>query len=257
MNLTAIDERYHSASGLKHDLVTVQKILADGDHDAMRRFKIGTKDVSSFFVLPTALFGREKEYGKIVKLIDNVARKQLSTPPSAWSAVYNFSNSSSASDGHQHVTEIGEGASSDTSSQPTKRSRSNSGANGGPTFLAGAQNLQQDSRESVETAISYDAEDAEGYAENVAQNQSAVRGMISRRRPVHQTKRSKGRTELIIITGSAGMGKSSLIHSVQGEIRRQGYFANSKFDNVWYVFSATNVHAHCSFRRGRRPMNRY
>ena len=256
-NPVYIDERYHSASGLKHDLVAVQKILADGDHGAIRAFKIGTKDVSSFFMLPTALFGREREHGKIVKLIDNVARKQLSTPPSAWNAVYNFSNSSSTSDGRQDATDLGEGASSDTSSQPAKRSRSNSGVNGVSTFLAGAQNLQQDILESVEKAISNDAEEAEVSAESNGHNLSAVRGMISRRRPIHQNKRSKGCTELIIITGSAGMGKSSLIQSVQGEIRRQGYFANSKFDNVWYLFTAVKVHAHSSFRQGRRPMNHY
>ena len=233
MTPVTIDERYHSASGLRHDLVTVQKILADGDHDGMKAFKVGTRDVSSFFVLPTALFGREKEYEKIVKVIDNVARKQLSTPPSAWNAVYNFSNSSSASEGHQHAIEPSEGASSDTSSQPAKKSRSNSGDTAGPTFLAGARKLHQDSRESVETTVSCDVEDAEGSPEDVTQNPLAVRGTISRRWPAHQSKRSKGRTELIIITGSAGMGKSTLIHSVQGEIRRQGYFANAKFDNVW------------------------
>jgi len=60
MRFFGVDERYHSSSGLKYDLVAVQRLLADGDQEALKAFKIGTKDVSSFFVLPTALFGREK-----------------------------------------------------------------------------------------------------------------------------------------------------------------------------------------------------
>jgi len=235
MRFFGVDERYHSSSGLKYDLVAVQRLLADGDQEALKAFKIGTKDVSSFFVLPTALFGREKEYEKIVKIIDKVARRQHAISPNGWNAVYNFSTGSSNSDSRYEPNDMGERGSSEASSQQGKRSRSNSGANSGPTFLSSAQNVQQDSRESVETTTTVDQDNTDAITTTNSANgnlqPSAVQGMISRRRPSHAS-RKKGRTELITIIGSAGMGKSSLIQSVQGEIRRQGYFANAKFDNV-------------------------
>jgi len=211
--------------------------LADGDQEALKAFKIGTKDVSSFFVLPTALFGREKEHGKIVKIIDKVAHIQRSIPSNGWNAIYSFSTSSSNSDGRHDANEIGEAVSSDTSSQLAKSSRSNSGAHSGPTFLGGAKNIQQDSHDSLETTIAMDQENIDVVTTTKSADgnlqPTAVQGMISRRRPsLRDASRRKGRTELITIIGTAGMGKSSLIQSVQGEIRRQGYFANAKFDNV-------------------------
>ena len=230
-----LDERYHSGSGLKYDLVAIQRILADGDQEALKAFKIGTKDVSSFFVLPTALFGREKEHEKIVKIIDKVARTQRSIPLSSWNAVYSFSTGSSNSDGRHDANEVGEAGSSDTSSQLAKRSKSNSGIHSGHASLGGAHNIQQDSHGSLEITTTMDQDNIDAVtttnsADGNVQS-TAVQGMISRRRPSHAS-RKKGRTELISLIGTAGMGKSSLIQSVQGEIRRQGYFANAKFDNV-------------------------
>lgn len=209
--------------------------MVDGDEEALKAFKIGTKDVSSFFVLPTALFGREKEHEKIVKITDKVARTQRSIPSSGWNAVYSFSTGSSNSDGRHDANEVGEEGSSDTSSQLVKRSRSNSGTRSGHAFLGGAQNIKQDSHESLETNTTMDQDniDADTTTNSADGNvqSTVVQGMISRRRPRHAS-RKKGRTELITLIGTAGMGKSSLIQSVQGEIRRQGYFANAKFDNV-------------------------
>ncbi|KAF4483128.1 Two-component system protein A [Colletotrichum fructicola Nara gc5] len=47
-----VADRYHSASGLKHDLLKVQQFLTDGDWLALKEWKIGEKDISSFFILP-------------------------------------------------------------------------------------------------------------------------------------------------------------------------------------------------------------
>ncbi|MCJ1382478.1 hypothetical protein MMC17_005591 [Xylographa soralifera] len=232
MTQKQIDERYHSTSGLKYDLVTLQKILTDGDQEALKEFKISTKDVSSFFVLPTALFGREQEHEKIVKIIDKVARRQAATPPGAWNSVYNFSTSSSTSNERWEGNENAEGHSSDTSSQ--KRSKSDSGINLGPTFLNNASNIQQDSQDSVDTTNTVETVETLSlensiYASNLTG--SITRGTNPRRRPSQHARR-KGRTEIITIIGSAGMGKSTLIHAVQGEIRRQGYYANAKYDDA-------------------------
>ena len=49
MTQKQIDERYHSVSGLKHDLMEIHKMLGTGDGEALKDFVIGTRDVSSFF----------------------------------------------------------------------------------------------------------------------------------------------------------------------------------------------------------------
>lgn len=226
------DERYHSASGLKYDLIALQKILAEADQEALLSFIIGTQDVSSFFMLPTALFGRGKEHEEIVKIINKVSQRQLSIAPDTWSSAHKFSTSSTTSDGRHNYTEFVEGASSDTSSQ--RRSRSNSGMNGGSTFLGDASKIQPDSANTVETTTTTTGE---SFATSIVSQDHlslplpASRSLSARPR-YSQGSRRKGKTEIITIVGSAGMGKSSLVHSVQGEIRRQGYYANSKFDNA-------------------------
>lgn len=56
-----IDDRYHSASGLKHDLLEVKRRMATGDLDSLHNFKIGTKDITYVFTLPATMVGRQWE----------------------------------------------------------------------------------------------------------------------------------------------------------------------------------------------------
>jgi|SRR5947207_11194345 len=65
MTQKIINDRYQSASGVKYDLIQIQKFLGDGDTDKLNEFEITTRDVSSFFVLPTAMIGRQNEYDKV------------------------------------------------------------------------------------------------------------------------------------------------------------------------------------------------
>jgi serine/threonine protein kinase len=67
-------DRYYSAGGLRYDLVSVQKMLGDGDSAALKDWTIGTRDVSSSFRLPTGMMGRDHERAELVKLIDRFAR---------------------------------------------------------------------------------------------------------------------------------------------------------------------------------------
>jgi serine/threonine protein kinase len=77
MTAKIIGERYHSASGLKYDLAEVRSFLSAGDSDALETFQIATKDISSFFILPTAMIGRTQEYDEVVKIIDKVSKKHV------------------------------------------------------------------------------------------------------------------------------------------------------------------------------------
>jgi serine/threonine protein kinase len=71
-----IDERYNSSSGLKYDLIEIQNMLCSGDIEALKSFKICTKDVSAFFNLPSHQVGRSKERQQLVTIIEEVAKRQ-------------------------------------------------------------------------------------------------------------------------------------------------------------------------------------
>jgi serine/threonine protein kinase len=77
MTAKIIGDRYNSASGLRHDLVEVRRLLGAGDSAALKHWQIATKDVSSFFILPTDMIGRSNEHDEVVKIIDKVSRRHV------------------------------------------------------------------------------------------------------------------------------------------------------------------------------------
>ena len=246
MTQKQIDERYHSASGLKHDLLEVQRMLGDGDEEALKNFQIGRKDVPSFFVLPTAIFGRHEEHEKIVKVIDKMSRRQLSLNPHGHpgQGSQTWSSTTSTSDSRYIQTEAGDTISSDTSSQRVNMpGPDRSASEAPPTFIGNATNIQKSSELSVETTMtitsngSADKRSGEQAVDGTVANCSSTsgsNGFLSRQRENQNTRR-RGRTEIVVILGAAGLGKSSLIQSVQADVRRRGYFASAKFDRVSLV----------------------
>lgn len=214
MTQKQIDDRYHSTSGLKHDLLEVQKILGNGDGEALADFIPGVKDVSSFFVLPSGIFGREEEHEKIVRIIEKVARRQpkfLDSTP----AIYGLQSTSASSISDDRYNGAG---SSDTSSQGGREPR------GSPTLAAtrsfiGLRQLQFDSqdqlvsptrpptntidsRESLEVHITADHQSS-GPKSSQSAGQPGRYGTAKFRR--------KGKCEVIIIAGAAGSGKSRYV----------------------------------------------
>lgn len=75
MTHKAMDERYNSASGVKHDLQVLKKILTDGDTDALNSFKVAQNDISCFFKLPTHLVGRQQQRDTIIAIIERAAKR--------------------------------------------------------------------------------------------------------------------------------------------------------------------------------------
>lgn len=63
------DERYQSASGVKHDL---HCCINNIDRSGIKPFKIGSKDVSMVFKIPQKLYFREAESCKILKVFEEV-----------------------------------------------------------------------------------------------------------------------------------------------------------------------------------------
>lgn len=111
MTQKQMDDRYNSISGVRHDLNQVGRFLGEGDQEKVSNFQIGKKDVSSFFVLPSKMFGREKEIAKIIKVIEQAhLRQQSVTAKLSAHALYSISSNSSFSDRVDGL-EMGEGSS--------------------------------------------------------------------------------------------------------------------------------------------------
>lgn len=248
MTRKQIDERYHSTAGLKHDFVELRKLLQNGDTEALANFVTGLKDVSSFFVLPTLIFGRKDEQDKILKAIEKVYKRRNEAPLSKRShgPLFNASSVLPISDGYTDNLDI-EGRSSTNSSDAGKdsgrfRTRMPSTSAGArasqPQIHKGAENIivnseapapSIDSTESLAISVNGDPE-----------NKTAVEGgsgeLPSEHIPssIPRDTRSSGRRrcEVVTIIGAAGLGKSSLIQSTQSWVRGFGYHASAKFDQA-------------------------
>ena len=227
-----IEERYHSISGLKNDLAECRKLLEDGESESLDKFVIGTKDVSSFFMLPSGHFGRESEYAALAKVIDR-ARERASTD-SATHSLQDIENSSrAASDRRGSVDGL------------TRSSEASSISGNSPSLgPQGSENVQRsvrskdlplqyslntrDNRASVATGPSGSSQRSTNRTEQNGKSSRLInqtphrRGKLSRKR----------RCELVLIKGAPGIGKSSLLSDLQLEIRNSGYTATAKFDSA-------------------------
>ena len=248
MTRKQIDERYQSTAGLKHDFVEVRKLLQNGDTDALANFVIGLKDVTSFFVLPTSIFGRTEEQDKILKVIEKVYKWRKEAPfikRSSRPAVQ-ASSDLPISDGHTDNLDI-EGRSSTNSSDAGKEGRrvqtrfpsSNTEARAlQPQIQRGAADITADneppepsvdSTESLAISANSDAESKAGI-----EGHSGELPFKSVTPSILRDNRSSARRrcEVVTIVGAAGLGKSSLIQSAQSWVRGFGYYASAKFDRA-------------------------
>ncbi|KAI9846715.1 MAG: hypothetical protein M1837_003771 [Sclerophora amabilis] len=263
MTMKNVDDRYQSASGLKYDLVEIQKILGDGDCEALQEFQIASKDVSSYFTLPKGMIGRKPEHDKIVQVIEKVSKRRES-PTAIKKSLYSISSSSSVSDTRVENLDLPDhdGSSSGGSSRENQRTSSGS-ATMPPTFLGSVPNSQQDSfssqkfnailpsaqgskhRKSSPDRASPDETNPASQSKpsidsKISQDRGASMDSYDRanrpsassfaRRRSSQKAARKGRCEVVSVVGVAGLGKSCLVQSVQTEARRYGYFASAKFD---------------------------
>ncbi|KIX03037.1 uncharacterized protein Z518_06587 [Rhinocladiella mackenziei CBS 650.93] len=242
MTQKQMDERYHSINGLKYDLLQIQKFLGEGDQEKIKNYKVGQRDVSSFFILPTKQFGRSAEMDRIHKIIDKAHKRQNSSgarhSPSQH-GLLNAASNSSISDSRADGPEPGEGSDS-SSSFGFRESRSNSTTIGldGPGFtpsFGSKTNLLgkrgrgvTDSRGNPLDVVSDRDSNLSG---GLQPGSDSLPGMMTRRRNSHKYKR-RTKTEVITILGPAGVGKTALIKAVQPAIRRHGYFALARFDKA-------------------------
>ena len=247
MTQKQIDDRYNSISGLKYDLVEVQRLLGEGDNDGLALFNIGSKDVSSFFVLPAHIAGRDEERNKIVEVIEKVAHWQQSSEDRARFGVYGLGSTSATSTMSDRFDGLETGTrSSGTSSIGGRNSESSPALAPFPssqvlvhgphdsTAASSAAPVEKppleanESKESIQTTVTQDTQTSSLGPDSSSMQHYGL-GKAPKRQSSHKSLRRR-RCELISITGAAGAGKSSLIQSTQADIRTLGYFASSRFD---------------------------
>ncbi|KAL8819512.1 MAG: hypothetical protein Q9223_002076 [Gallowayella weberi] len=247
MTQKQIDDRYHSSSGMKHDLIELKRILGEGDGEALKNFQIGSRDVSSSFVLPTALIGRSNEQKKIVEAIERVVSKQQPLQPAYGTRMNSITSTTASTISDRNENLEASTRFSDVSSQETKDDDATSSIGPGSYALAheqrptphGTQRSEVSitvekppleattSRDSVATALTIDSQVS-------ATTRSSIRSKplsaMTSKKPGKHLYGNRRRCEVITIYGQAGLGKSSLIQTSQGDIRKYGYFASAKFD---------------------------
>ncbi|KAJ4303573.1 Chk1 protein kinase [Kalmusia sp. IMI 367209] len=141
-----IEERYHSTSGLKFDLIKIRELLSEGDSEGLINFRIGSKDISCFFNLPLKQIGRDKERQTIIDIIDRVSKRRRI--PMLGSALNSLSSNSSFSDPRMETNQLDDIISDSTSSRGSdSRLNSVSGTNSGPVFMDAARNVHQRSQD--------------------------------------------------------------------------------------------------------------
>lgn len=231
MTQKQMDERYHSVNGLKYDLIQIAKFMGEGDQDKLQQYKIGERDVSAFFILPSKTFGRHSERDKIFKLIEKVHKKQNTVTAKAQAhALYTTTSGSSVSDSRLGDNiDLIDGSDS-SSSAGFKDSRSNS-TTIGLENLPSKLNLMGLVSKGIAEPRSNSWASSDGESQLSGGPSGVGMSSLSRRSNNHKYRR-RGKTEVITLLGAQGVGKTHLIKSVQPAIRRHGYFALTRFDRA-------------------------
>ena len=236
MTQKQMDDRYHSVNGLKYDLQQISKFLGEGDEESIANYKIGLRDVSSFFILPAKTVGRDAENGRILKIIEKVHTHQQNVEKKAHAhSLYSMSSNTSMTDARMDIVEFGDG-SSDSSSMGVKESRSNSLAvhyGAESPALAGKPSLMSmQGRNITEPRTASWESDKESHISSNLSNFPQGEGPPPMKRRGSHRFRRKGRCEIISLVGAQGVGKTHLIRTIQPAIRRRGYFSMARFDRA-------------------------
>src|SRR2546423_13896163 len=239
MTQKQMDERYHSVNGLKYDLLQIAKFLGEGDEEKIKNYKIGMKDVSSFFILPSQTVGRDLENERIFKIIEKLHAHQQTLEKKAHAhALYSISSNLSSLDTRMDSIEYVDG-SSDSGSLSARDSRSNSVAiptHSGfesPTLAGKASMMSMLNRTITEPRSNSWESDRDSHISNTLSGTSShdTLGPMPRRRGSHKFRR-RGRSEVICLLGPQGVGKTHLIKTIQPAVRRRGYFSLGRFDRA-------------------------
>lgn len=255
-----VGDRYFSVSGLKYDLDCVQRLLSDGNSQALKDYPIGSRDVSSFFMLPSAMIGREKERAELLRVVERIAKSHAMAQKGGinrFSDTSNFSNDivdtgEGSSDGASSVDGTNRKSASFSFVAPEHKWRSSffpttagadqpamssaETASSGNSVLSGSVRTSRP-RDRHQSTMSFDAGNFDGSAPESSPRHSAAMTTTdtasSLSRQLGSAKfRRHGHCEIVMIEGAGGLGKSCLVQSILADVRGRGYCATAKFDTA-------------------------
>jgi serine/threonine protein kinase len=249
-----IQDRYHSVGGMRYDLKMVQQFLSEGDQMALKAWPIGSKDVSSFFMLPTAMIGRGKEQQELSKVIERVAKSHAMSS----SNTNRFSDGSNLSNEVPDTVEVSsEGTSSADGAGPNRRSGSfnqtitesrlsrgsfQPSLNGTDEQTISGETMSSGHSSTTRLTRAWERHqstpfETKSLVDSLSERQPSSRhsgiegGSSSLSRQLGSARfRRRGYCEVVTIEGTGGLGKSFLVQQVFTDARRRGYCATAKFD---------------------------
>lgn len=269
MTQKVVHERYHTISSAKKDLMQIAQLMGDGDGEALNQFQIAQQDVSSFFTLPSRMFGREREYGLIINVIDKVKRRQLSAFAKATAqspgTAHALASTSSISDGRVDSFDLASVSSDSGSFQLPPRTTSNATSyhlahvgthesiaasdavspipKSGPTPTSQETPptlFYNKSKSPSHSRSSYNTDRDSPPSIHTASNSQHSTNAFSQpdsmsslgKQKLSAKSRRNGKCEVITISGAAGIGKTDLLNRVQPVIRKTGFIAITRLDRA-------------------------
>lgn len=242
MTHKAVGERYHTISSVKRDLAQISQLLGDGNSEALKDFQVAQRDVSSFFTLPTKMFGRQAEYDMVLSVAEKVARRQQSTYSKATTQFSSrLGSNSSFPEGRIDSFDFASASSDSGSLQLAPRSNTNVGAyNFGrasthESFHSTESSLStprlslNKAKSPIDFRSTWDNTDQDIHSSGPG-HESPV-ATAGRQKVAHKSRRH-GRCEVVTINGAAGIGKTDLLNRVQPAIRKLGYIGIARLDRA-------------------------
>ncbi|KAJ5361035.1 hypothetical protein N7541_001879 [Penicillium brevicompactum] len=268
MTQKVVHDRYHTISSVKRDLTHILRMLGDGDTEALNNFQVAQGDVSSFFTLPTKMFGRQEEYDKILGVIHKVNRRQTtalaksgtqspgtmhaltSSSSIAESRVESFEFASVSSDsGSFHLPPR---SSSNVTSQHVALANAHEAASLGgddplttpkngpiqipdpysqsPRAQSSRMKSPSHSRSSHNTDPSVGPQSLPSTSYNTTSQPDSYHSLIKKQ--ASSKIRRNERCEVITISGAAGIGKTDLLNRIQPTVRKLGCIAITRLDRA-------------------------
>ncbi|ORX58155.1 hypothetical protein DM01DRAFT_1219791 [Hesseltinella vesiculosa] len=201
------DERYTSAHGLREDLLEIKRQLeATNDPQSISPFNLGKDDIASVFTLPNGCFGRRRE----VDMVSNIVRRNA--------FLYNRHIRQSARFSSQQRLETVLPPISNTSSVSSNIT---------PPSTPPATSVHHPTQNDLIRDDLVMPTKRYSYPSTRIQTHSLQTNATRRKRKGMLWKRP---TEMVVIDGDSGVGKSTMVRSIQQVARDHGYTAIAKFD---------------------------
>ncbi|KAL4950028.1 hypothetical protein BDW69DRAFT_173097 [Aspergillus filifer] len=242
MTHKAVNERYHTISSVKRDLAQISQLLGDGDSEALKDFEVAQRDVSSFFTLPSKMFGRQAEYDKILGVVEKVSRRQQTSYSKATNQLSGrVGSNSSPSDGRVDSFDLASVSSDSGSFQLNPRTNTNLGRastheslHSTESSLSTPKPIPIKAKSPVDPRTVWDNTDQEtthssGVPSSLGHESPLV--PVGRHKAPHKFRRH-GKCEVITISGAAGIGKTDLLNRIQPAIRKLGYIGIARLDRA-------------------------